>query len=156
MPVLEGKSAQNCHFCALMEVIPPSGRLKARKKCDFALGRPENAGSGGQKRAKLPLLRSRRPNNGHWEELPRTKSLFLSLKSPKTWKKLTKKGQNGHFCPQKPLKWRFWRAKKDKNLNFVLEQAQKLAKVDSKRTKSPLLSSGRRKKPLPAIHLPHL
>ena len=94
-------------------------KAKARKTATSALGRL---------------------NNGYWEDLPRTKSLFLSLKSPKNWQKLTKKGQNGHFCPQKPLKWRFERQIKDKNLNFVLERAEKLAKVDQKRTKSPLLS----------------
>ena len=157
------QARKNAVFCALEGGKVPFGRPKARKNANFALERAEKCGSGGQKRATTRLLRSRRPNNGYWEDLPRTKSLFLSSKSPKTWEKLPKKGQNGHFCPQKPLKWRFWRAKKDKNLNFVLEQAQKLAKVDSKRTKSPLLSSGRRKmavgkpeKPLPAIHLPHL
>ena len=137
----EPKSAQKPHFCAREVGKVLFGKAKARKTATSALGRPKN---------------------GYWEDLPRTKSLFLSLKSPKTWKKLTKKGQNGHFCPQKPLKWLFGRQKKDKNSSFVLEQAQKLAKIDSKRTKSPLLSSGRRKmavgkpeKPLPAIHLPH-
>ena len=100
----------------------PSGRAKARKKYSFALGRPENAGSGGQKRAKSVILRSGGPNNAGREVQMRTKTLILSLKGPKNWQKLTKKGQNGHFCPQKPLKWRFWRAKKDKNLNFVLER----------------------------------
>ena len=107
-------SAQKPHFRAWKAWKVPFGRSKARKKCCFALRKPENACR---------------------EALPRTKSLFLSLKSPKTWQKLPKKGQNGHFCAQKPLKRRFWRAKKDKNSSFVL---------------------GKAKKTVPAIHLPHL
>lgn len=141
----------------------PSGSSKARTNLTFALERPEKCHREAHKRAKTQLLRSRRPNNGYWEDLPRTKTSILSSNWPKTWEKLTKKGQNGHFCPQKPIKWLFGRAKKDKNSSFVLKRDQKLAKIDSKRTKSPLLSSGRLKMAIgmakitvPAIHLPHL
>ena len=97
------KSAQKPHFCAQKAGKVLSGSPQARKNTTFALGRSRKC---------------------CWEDLPRTKSLFLSLKYPKTWQKLTKKGQNGHFCPQKPLKWRFGRQKKDKNLTFVLGKTE--------------------------------
>ena len=143
--MLKGATVAKNDMSMHEKAIPtPSGSSKARTNLTFALERPEKCHREAHKRAKTQLLRSRRPNNGYCEDLPRTKTSILSSNWPKTWEKLTKKGQNGHFCPQKPIKWLFGRAKKDKNSSFVLKRAQKLAKVYSKRAKSPLLSSGMR------------
>ena len=134
--------------------MPPVGRKRirpstiiffpmpqARKKCSFALGRPENGASEDQKRAKSVILRSegqkmalRRIKSAQKVQFCARKALKVPCGSPKArkmWVFALGRAGNGSSESQN----------EDKNLNFVLERAQNLAKVDSKRTKWALLSS---------------
>ena len=54
--VPEGKSAQKPRFCARNALKWGFRRVKAHKNLDFVLKTPENKGSGGQKRTKMPIL----------------------------------------------------------------------------------------------------
>ena len=79
--------------------IPLSPPLE-HKNPDFVLKNPENEGSEGQKRTKMPIL---------------------CLKHPKTGVPDPKKAQKPRFCAQNARKQGFRRPKKHKNLDFVLE-----------------------------------
>ena len=142
----------------------------------FALGRPEKCRSEGPKRAKTSLLRSKgqhedknvdfvleKPKNLTIVAQKRTKWALLSSKAPKMAVRKGKKGQKPQFCPRKAQKPGKSCPKKDKMGTFVLKSTEKGGSEGKQRTKSPLLSSGRRKitvekpgKTVPEIHLPHL
>ena len=92
----------------------------ARKRCGFALERPEKCRSEGQKRAKTQLLR---------------------LESRKSALRKPKSAQKCQFCAQMTGQHLSGKPTEDKKLVFVLEKAQNLEKIDQKRTKWALLSS---------------
>ena len=124
-----------------MPLIP----LLEHKNPDFVLERPENRGSGPQKSTKTPILCS---------------------KCPKTRVLTAKSAQKPRFCARKTRKWGFRQPKKHKNLDFVLEMPENEGSEGQKRTKTPILCSGReeigigkhnrrdayRKRGLPANH----
>ena len=59
--VSEAKKAQNPRFCARNARKRGFRRVKAHKNLDFVLEMPENGGSEGQKRTKMPILCSKSP-----------------------------------------------------------------------------------------------
>ena len=60
MRIPKGKSAQKPRFCARNARKWGSRRAKAHKNLDFVLEMPENEGSKGKKRTKMPILCSGR------------------------------------------------------------------------------------------------
>ena len=66
---------------------------------------------------------------------------FFLKRSQTTTNGNSKARKNLTFALERPKKCSSEGPHEDKNRNFVLERAQKLAKVDQKRTKSALLSS---------------
>ena len=62
--------AQKCRFCARKAGKWGFQTPKAHKNADFVLEKPENEGSEGQKRTKIPILCSKRPKTG----VPKAKS----------------------------------------------------------------------------------
>ena len=91
------KASQRC----FRNDIVPTVSAKAHKNLDFVLGKPENGGSGRQKRTKTSILCS---------------------KGSKTRVRKAKKAQKPRFCARKARKWGFRRAKAHKNADFVLER----------------------------------
>ena len=91
------KASQRC----FRNDMVPTVSAKAHKNLDFVLGKPENGGSGRQKR---------------------TKTSILCLKGSKTRVRKAKKAQKPRFCARKARKWGFRRAKAHKNADFVLER----------------------------------
>ena len=91
--------AQKCRFCARKARKWGFRSRKAHKNLDFVLERPENGGSGGQKRTKTSILCS---------------------KSPKTRVPNPKKAQKPRFCARKARKQGFQTQIKHKKPDFVL------------------------------------
>ena len=97
---------------------------------------------------------------------PSTKTPILCSKSPKMGVLEGKSAQKSRFCARNALKWGFWKAKAHKNADFVLEMPKNRGSGWQKRTKTPILCSGReeigigkhnrrdayRKRGLPANH----
>ena len=123
MRVQKGKKAQKPRFCARNTRKRGFQTPKKHKNPDFVLEMPENGGSEGQKRTKTPILCS---------------------ESPKTAVSKVKSAQKPRFCARKARKWRFRRPKKHKNPDFVLEKPENGGSGPLKRTKTPILCSGRR------------
>ena len=101
--------------------IPLSPPLE-HKNPDFVLETPENRGSRPQKRTKTSILCS---------------------KCPKTRVSKAKKAQKPRFCARNARKRGFRRAKAHKNADFVLEMSENKGSKPQKRTKIPILCSGR-------------
>ena len=122
MRVPKVKSAQKPRFCARNARKQGFRRPKKHKNLDFVRELPENGGSRHQKRTKMPILCS---------------------KSPKTRVSKAKKAQKPRFCAQNARKQGFRRPKKHKNHDFVLEMSENKGSKPQKRTKIPILCSGR-------------
>ena len=90
---------------AILRFPMPIPRLLEHKNADFVLVKPENAGSGGQKRTKTSILCS---------------------KCPKTVVPKAKSAQKCGFCAREARKWGFRRVKTHKNLDFVLGKPENL------------------------------
>ena len=75
---------------------------------------------------------------------PSTKMLILCSKSLKTGVPKAKKAQKPRFCARNALKRGARRPKKHKNLDFVLEKPENGGFRGQKRTKMPILCSGKR------------
>ena len=95
---------------------------KAHKILVFVLGKPEKGGPEGRKR---------------------TKTLILCSKCPKTRVPDPKSAQKCRFCARKARKWGLGRAKAHKKPDFVLETPENRGLGGRKRTKTPILCSGR-------------
>ena len=95
-------------------------RLPEHKNPDFVLEIPENGGSRGQKRTKMPILCS---------------------KCPKTRVSEGKSAQKCRFCAQNARKRGSRRPKKHKNLDFVLEMPENKGPEGQKRTKMSFMCS---------------
>ena len=84
---------------AILRFPMPIPRLLEHKNADFVLVKPENAGSGGQKRTKTSILCSGSPKMG----VPKAKS-----------------AQKCRFCARNARKRGFRRVKAHKKPDFVL------------------------------------
>ena len=73
----------------------------------------------------------------------RTKMPILCSEGLKTGVMEGKSAQKPRFCARKASKWGFRRAKAHKNLDFVLEMPENGGSQPQKRTKTPILCSGR-------------
>ena len=80
---------------------------------------------------------------------PRTKTPILCSKSPKTGVSKAKSAQKPRFCARNARKRGFRRAKKHKNLDFVLETPENVGSEGQKRTKTSILCSKRLKMRVP-------
>ena len=130
----------------LVQLVPLA---KAHKILVFVLKKPENGGSGGQKRTKMQVLCSKSQKTG----VPKAES-----------------AQKPRFCARNARKRRFQTPKAHKNSDFVLESAENRGLEGQKSTKTPILCSGRlglapgrevigtgkRNRCLPANHRAHL
>ena len=103
----------------------PSAALAANehKNLDFVLEMPENEGFEGQNSTKTLILCSKRQKTG----VPKSKS-----------------AQKPRFCARNARKQGFQRQKAHKNPDFVLEKPENGGSEGKKRTKMPILCSGRR------------
>ena len=79
----------------------------------------------------------------HFPLLLSTKTPILCSKRPKTGVPDPKSAQKPRFCARKPRKDGSRRPKKHKNLEFVLEMSENKGSKPQKRTKIPILCSGR-------------
>ena len=95
-------------------------RLPEHKNADFVLEIPENGGSRGQKRTKMPILCS---------------------KCSKTRVPKAKSAQKSRFCARKPRKRGFQRVKAHKKPDFVLGKPENEGLEGQKRTKTLILCS---------------
>ena len=98
-------------------------RLPEHKNADFVLEKPENEGSEGQKSTKTSILCSKYPKTGVSE---------------------AKKAQKPRFCARNARKRGVRRVKAHKNVNFVLGKPENEGLEGQKRTKTPILCSGKR------------
>ena len=114
--------AQKPRFCAREARKRGFQTLKAHKNLDFVREKPENGGSRPQKRTKTSILCS---------------------KCPKTRVPDPKSAQKPRFCARKARKRGFQTPKAHKNLDFVLEMLENGGYKPQKRTKNPILCSGR-------------
>ena len=101
-----------------MPLVP----LLEHKNGDFVLEKPENEGFKPQKRTKTSILCS---------------------KCPKTRVPNPKSAQKPRFCARNARKQGFQTPKAHKNLDFVLEMPENEGSKPQKRTKTPILCSGR-------------
>ena len=102
---------------------PSRGPTKAHKNANYVLEKSENEGSGGTKRTKTPILCS---------------------KSQKTGVPDRKSAQKPRFCARNARKRGSRRQKAHKNRDFVLEMPENEGSGGQKRTKMPILCSGRK------------
>ena len=119
-----------CRNCAFQVILVaklrfPGAALAANehKNPDFVLESPENRGYEGQKRTKTPISCSKSPKMG----VPEAKS-----------------AQKPRFRARNARKQGFRRAKKHKNLDFVLEMPKNMGSEGQNSTKTLILCSGRR------------
>ena len=101
-----------------MPLVP----LLEHKNAVFVLGKPENEGFKPQKSTKTSILCS---------------------KCPKTRVPNPKSAQKPRFCARNARKRGFQTPKAHKNLDFVLEMPENEGSKPQKRTKTPILCSGR-------------
>ena len=111
-------------FTLFNEPLPTQfPRLPEHKNLDFVLEKPENEGFEAQKSTKMPILCS---------------------KCPKMRVSEGKSAQKTRLCARKPRKRGFQRVKAHKNVNFVLGKPENEGLEGQKRTKTPILCSGKR------------